>query len=77
MRDLSRRSFIGMVSFSLTAPAIVRVGSLMPVKLWRDAIPFRCAMTLDEIERMVTPPILVVPSGHWFPMITFHNLSYA
>lgn len=78
MRDLSRRSFIGMVSFSLTAAAIVRVGSLMPVKLLGDAMPFRRAMTLDEIERIVRPPILIMRDGSVAPMMTYiSEINYA
>ena len=37
MMNLSRRSLItGLVSLAVTAPAIVRASSLMPVKDWRE-----------------------------------------
>lgn len=46
MVELARRSFLtGLIALGVTAPAIVRVGSLMPVKqmLWTD----------DDIARLL------------------------
>jgi hypothetical protein len=49
MVDLARRSFItGLIAFGVTAPAIVRAGSLMPVKqmIWN---PDDIAALLDGL----------------------------
>lgn len=66
MPDLSRRSLItGLISLSLVAAlAIVRVGSLMPVKVMRPdplvkAVIFqhRVAWISGETEVSLTPPL--------------------
>jgi hypothetical protein len=48
MTNLNRRSLItGLISFAVTAPAIVRAASLMPVKVMTPI------MTLDDYAKLL------------------------
>jgi hypothetical protein len=69
----SRRSFItGLVSF-VAAPAIVRVGSLMPVKVIgldfgrSPAMHALDLMKIDFVRRLASPPTFILAS-HQFRM---------
>jgi len=58
----SRRGFItGLVSLAVRAPAIVRAGSLMPVKAIVDEAAIARAMRA-YIERIVNPPMMAAMS---------------
>jgi hypothetical protein len=53
MTNFNRRSLItGLISFAVTAPAIVRAASLMPVKVIRPDL------TIDEFAKRILEPML-------------------
>ena len=52
--ELNRRSLItGLIAFAVTAPAIVRAGSLMPVKVWIDPPMPRVLESFDPDPRCI------------------------
>lgn len=66
MIETSRRGFITGLVALVAAPAIVRAGSLMPVKPFVDEAAITRAMQ-DYIERMVNPPLIAA----WQDFILF------
>ena len=47
---LSRRSLITGLASLVCAPAIVRVGSIMPVKAWADTMLYPGGVTIADLE---------------------------
>lgn len=68
---ISRRSLLRAVPLLVAAPAIVRVGSLMPVRAQRELYGRAPGLlALEEareyvrwLERQINPPALVTPRG--------------
>lgn len=68
----TRRSFItGLISFAVTAPAIVRAGSLMPVKVAPfdpEAVLNAC---IDYALRQINPPYGIGPAMQALPPMSW------
>ena len=79
MRDKkTRRSFIVAAVSLLAAPAIIRVSSLMPVKVWADTEQFTVSeicliqgKSMAELERIIMPPFVILPDSSLAPLITY------
>lgn len=47
---IARRTLLRGLGALLAAPAIVRVGSLMPVSVWREEAPFSVLDFIDQLR---------------------------
>ena len=75
--QLSRRSLItGLASF-MAAPAIVRVGSIMPVKAWAPATPGMSA--IEVINKVIATVTAICPEHQgdaYYASITDGGLTF-
>lgn len=65
---ISRRGFVVSLASLLAAPAVVRAGSLMPIKVWRPTLRWRDGyLVLNGAELKITDfPDLFDAFGHHF-----------